>query len=228
MFDFKCLSLKSGHQYDATSVKRLIDFLARCRQLLNNKENLFWVTVQSNLLADLCEVEKNFENAVKEMKEEMKRNGWILPTLKTNMRNQINIANVQVGKGDYYSLEMQSSIEKNKPGTSLVGELPIRFKVDYMSWYEKKYEVLKHCIELISKKSQKNIVILVEINRLDLFDQFDLKDKISPSADSFFNIAYGIKGLFQDKKVVAYPSEEESKERRKSRRKPKVRRIIKY
>ena len=58
-------------------MKRLTEFLKRCRQQLRNKENLFWVSVQSNVLADLSNVEEDFEKSVQDMKEEMKGNGWI-------------------------------------------------------------------------------------------------------------------------------------------------------
>ena len=87
----------SGSMYEAASVKRLSEFLTRCRQQLTNEENLFWVSLQSNVLADLCHTtsRREFDKTLQAMKEEMKRNGWILPTLKANMRNQVNIANVQ-------------------------------------------------------------------------------------------------------------------------------------
>ena len=104
-------SSESVAMYDASSVKRLTEFLKRCRQHLKNKEHLLWVSLQSNLLADLSRrVEKEFQNALKEMKEEMKRNGWILPTLSANMRNQVNIANVQVEQGSE-GCKIQSTVE---------------------------------------------------------------------------------------------------------------------
>ena len=73
--------------YDARSVKRLTAFLKRCRQQSKNEGNLFWVSLQSNLLADLWGVEKDFENALHEMKDKLEENGWILPTFDANMRN---------------------------------------------------------------------------------------------------------------------------------------------
>ena len=120
-------------------MKRLTEFLKRCRQQLTNKENLFWVSVQSNVLADLNFVKKDFENALQEMKEEMKENGWILPTLEANMRNQVNITNIQIEKNDTAVYEMQSSIIKLEPGTRLIGEVPILFKVESLDWNEKKW-----------------------------------------------------------------------------------------
>ena len=127
-FHLNCFFPKSGSKYDVNSVKRLTEFFTRCRQQMTNAENLFWVSLQSNLLADLSTVEKDFENAVKEMTEEMKENGWILPTLKANMRNQVNIANVQVKQFKGHD-EMQSSIIKLPSGSSLIGEVPLLFNV---------------------------------------------------------------------------------------------------
>ena len=144
-------------------------------------------------MADLCGVEKDFANALQEMKEAMIRNGWILPSLKTNMRNQVNIANIQIDKGDKTTLEMQSSIAKLESGTSLVGEIPILFKVDDNDWDKKKHEVLKHCIELMSQKNDKNIVVL-----------YDEDSKFKGLADD-------IKGVIKDKIVVSYPFKQSKK-----------------
>jgi len=165
------------------SVKRLSGFLTRCRQQLKNKENLFWVSLQSNMLADLGWVQGDFNNAFQEMTEEMKRNGWILPTLKANMRNQVNIANVQIE--DRYGQEsnMLSSIVKLTSGTSLIGEAPILFNLREYDWDEKKDEVFKHCIELMSQKNDKNIVVLWNRSR-------------------FKYIADTIKRVIKDKEVV--------------------------
>ena len=169
-------------------MKKLSDFLIRCRQQLRNEEQLLWVSLQSNLLADLSTVENDFENAVEEMRGEMKRKGWILPVLDVNMRNQVNIAKVQVQKSTYASYEMQSSIDKHKFGTSLIGEIPILFKIVSNKWHKKKDIVLKHCIELMSEKNEKNIVVLW-------------------NDDSYFkDVADDIKSVIKDKKVVPYPS----------------------
>ena len=155
---------------------------------------MFWVSVQSNVLADFSFVEKDFKNALQEMKVEMNRNGWILPTLEANMRNQVNIANVQIEKAKNYRGDMQSSITKLKSGTSLIGDIPILFKVDWDDWDQKKDKVLQHCIELMSEKSDKNIVVLYG------------------HSYTFKVVAYDIKKVIKDKKVVAYPSKESKEE----------------
>ena len=178
--------------YDARSVKRLTAFLKRCRQQSKNEGNLFWVSLQSNLLADLWGVEKDFENALHEMKDKLEENGWILPTFDANMRNQVNIPNCQIEKG-YTPLEMQSSIDKLKSGTSLIGEIPTLFEVRWVDWDKKKVEVLKHCIDLMSQKNDKNIVVL--------WDAYYFKD-----------VADDIKRVIKDKKVVSYPSKESKEE----------------
>ena len=56
----------------------------------------------------------------------------------------------------------------------------------------KKYEVLRHCIELISQKNEKNIVVLW--------------DCLSSNYSRFMEIEDDIKNVAKDKKVVAYPS----------------------
>ena len=174
-------------------MKRLTEFLTRCRQQLKKEENLFWVSLQSNLLADVSEVGDEFENAILGMKEEMKRSGWILPTLKANMRNQVNIANVQVEKSDG-SYRMQSSIEKLASGSSLIGKIPIVYKVKYCDWNEKKDIVLKHCTDLMSQKNEKSIAVLWDWDY------------------TFGDVADDIKRVIKDKKVVAYPSKRSKEE----------------
>ena len=141
-------------------MKILTEFLTRCRQQLKTNSNLFWVSLQSNSLADLCAVEYDFDGAVQKMKEEMKRNGWILPILKANMRNQVNIAKVHVELGTTFKYSIEYSVEKLPSGSSLIGEIPISFRVKSPDWDQKKYEVLRHCIELISQKNEKNIGIV--------------------------------------------------------------------
>ena len=82
---------------------------------------------------------------------------------------------------------MQSSIEKLKSGSTLLGELPLLFKLRYYVWETKKDDVLKHCLELINQKSKMNFVVL--------WDNYDCKD-----------VADDIKRLIKDKKIVSYPS----------------------
>ena len=173
-------------------MKKLIEFLKRCRQLLKNERNLLWISLQSNSLVDLSRAGNDFEKAVKEMKEEMKRNGWILPTLSANMRNQVNIANVQVEQGSE-GCKMQSSVEKLKSGTSLIGEVPILYPMTSSDWDEKKGNVLKHCIEWMSQKSDKNIVVLCDWH-------------------TFKNVTDDIKRVIKDKKIVVYPSRQSKEE----------------
>ena len=83
--------------------------------------------MQSNQLADTDYVRVGFKEALNKMKEDLTKDGWILPQLEANMRNQINISNINVERSG--SWEMQSSIQKSKSGTNIVGELPIKLKV---------------------------------------------------------------------------------------------------
>ena len=86
---------------------------------MKSESNLFWIALQSNVLADLSFNEHDFEEALTEMKEDLKKEEWNFPTLQANMRNQMNIANTNVEKGGAIHY-MQSSIEKLKSGSSFV------------------------------------------------------------------------------------------------------------
>lgn len=174
-------------------MKRLAELLKRCRQQLKSESNLFWISLQSNLLADLSHVTLDFANAIQDFKAEMKTDRWLLPSLHANMRNQKNIANIQVQKGAYAG-EMQNLIEKLQSGSSLLGEVPILFKVRVYDWNIKKNDIIKNCFDLMNKKSTKNVVVLWD-------EDYLLK-----------NVADDIKSVIQDKKVVVYPSKQSKKE----------------
>ena len=180
-------------KYYATSVKKFKEFITNCRKQLKSESNLFWIALQSNLLADVSRVRNDFKEALTEMKDELKKEEWIFPTLQANMRNQVNIANIEVEKGSSAN-EMQSSIEKLKSGSSLVGEIPLLLKVGQNEWKTKKDEVLKHCFELMNQKSEKNVVVLWDRNYY------------------FKDVADDIKRVIKDKKVVSYPSEKSEQE----------------
>ena len=165
---------------------------------MKNKSNLFWVALQSNTLIDSSYVDNNFEEALTKMKDELKTEEWIFPTLHANMRNQVNIANIDLKKGkERYDghYDVQNAIEKLKPGSSLIGEVPYLFKLPYGNdWDTKKDELLKHCFDLMNEKSQKNVVVLWDI---------DLNFEV---------VANDIRRVIKGKKVVSYPSKNSHEE----------------
>ena len=144
--------------------------------------------MQSNQLADTAnDVKDDFKEALMEMKEELTKDGWILPQLESNMRNQINISNINVERDG--SWKMQSSILKLKSGTNILGELPIHLKVRSSSeWKKNKDQILNHCVQEMNKKDKKNVVILHDWNSL------------------FKDVGKDLKRLIKDKTVIKYPS----------------------
>ena len=145
--------------------------------------------MQSNILADTCEVQNDFNEALKDMTGDLTNNGWILPQLESNMRNQINISNVIVegGNGGFYP--MQSYIPKLETMTNIVGELPIMLKIkDDDDWSKKKDQILEHSFQVMNNKDQKNVVVLYN-------DEILFKD-----------VGKDLKRLLKDKTVVDYPS----------------------
>ena len=69
-------------------------FLRRCRSKLEDDSKTIWMSFQTNVFADLGYVSEDFNTKFSEMKEELSMEGWILPELSFNMRNQKNIGNV--------------------------------------------------------------------------------------------------------------------------------------
>ena len=137
-------------------------------------------------------VKDDFQKAFQETKEELEKKGWILPTLEVNMRNQVNIANIKVEKGDS-AYNMQSSINKLPSASSVVGDVPSLFNIKIDVWNKRKEEILKHCIELIEKKSDKNIVILHD-------DYYGFED-----------LEKTLKSAVKDKTILTYPSPSQTK-----------------
>ena len=147
-------------------------------------------------MADIQEASKNYADAIHKMKDELTEKGWIFPTLKANMRNQVNIANIDAEYDEKIGdVGMQSAIKKLKPASSLVGDIPLLFKVKKDQWKRRKDEVLKHCIDVMAEKSGKNIVVLYDGNN-----------------DLFGDVADVIKRVVKDKKVLPYPSYKGEKE----------------
>ena len=153
---------------------------------------LFWVALQSNQLSDVSLVEDDFREALNDMKEDLTRDGWILPQLETNMRNQINISNINVIGGKLY--KMQSIIRKLESGANMAGELPTLLKVrNERDWMKKKDKILLHCIQEMNKRDRKNVVILHN------------------NDDGFEDVGKDLKRLIKDKTVIEYPSNEGKK-----------------
>ena len=167
------------------------EFIKNCRHKLNSDSNLFWVALQSNQLVDLSDVENDFKGALKHMREDLTKDGWILPQLESNMRNQINISNINVESNYSTFARMQSSITKLESGTNIVGELPIHFKVRNDSeWKIMKDQILTYCVQEMNKKDKKNVVILHDGHA------------------SFEDVGKDLKRLIKDKTVIEYPSNE--------------------
>ena len=174
--------------YVELSITRLKDFIKNCRKKLQNDSNLFWVALQSNQLADVAfRGEDDLKEELKGMKEDLTKDGWILPQLEYNMRNQVNISNIKIESD--LSWIMQSSIKTLKSGTNIVGHIPILLRVnDESKWKKKKDQILTHCIQEMNKKDKKNVVILHDSNWL------------------FKDVGIDLKRLMKDKTVIEYPS----------------------
>ena len=153
-----------------------------------------WVSFQSNVFVDNAFVEGDFIPKLEEMKHELTGMGWVLPELAVNMRNQKNISSVTV-KSDDIIFEVQASIRHLQSGSTVVGEVPTFVRVKGGDWAKKKAEVLKHVLELMKKKNDKNIVIL---------HQFDIKSKdLKNELTKISNI-----------QIVTYPSSKNKQQNR--------------
>ena len=127
---------------------------------------------------------------LKQMKKDLAEAGWVLPQLELNMRNPINISNIVINT--FVPIDkVQNSINRLRSGTNVVGEVPIFIDAhEYGFWVAKKDEILSFCIEEISKKDKKNIVVLCD-------------------NDMYFKDARrDLKRLIKDKTVLEYPSTE--------------------
>ena len=127
---------------------------------MKRDSNLLWVAFQSNVLSDISRASNDFKQNLDDAKKELSKQHFVLPGLQYNMRNTKQMNNVKVIEHGVYG--MQETIQKLECGnSSVVGEIPIVLKLkDKKDWNKKKKEILKHSIELIKKRNNKNIVLL--------------------------------------------------------------------
>jgi hypothetical protein len=75
----------------------------------------------------------------------------------------------------------------------VVGEVPSLFNITPMYWKQNKDQILSHCIEMIEKKSDKNIVILHDGSSL------------------FKHIENSLQNTIKNQTVLSYPSPSQNK-----------------
>ena len=141
-------------------------------------------------MADTSRVEEDFQEELEKMKDELTKEGWLLPQLEVNMRNQINISNLNIEQHGNYP--MQSSIQKLRSASNVVGEIPTLFKVkNEYNWPKKKDAILEHCVQEMDGKDNKNLVVLYDSDH-----------------SGFKDVDTDLKRLIKDKTVVEYPSKQ--------------------
>lgn len=87
--------------------------------------------------------------------------GWVFPGLASNMRNQKNISSITVQDPPGELYVMQHSIKKLE--STVVGEVSTLVKVKADIWKIKQSEVLKHVVDMMNEKNDKNIVLLHDL-----------------------------------------------------------------
>lgn len=183
-----CLGCSYYHGND--SVQNIQHFLSKCRQHLQGKKKFFWISFQSNVLVDtaLYMLIEDFNLAFEDLKQNLSSNGWLLPNLSANMRNQKNIYNISVkGSSRSKTDTCNTALSRLRIGSTVVGELPFLVKIKRHHWREKETEILNHCVELIDQKTERNIIIL--------------HDASFPSLD----IENSLKEVLRNKIVLSYP-----------------------
>ena len=183
-----CLGCSYYHGND--SVQNIQHFLSKCRQHLQGNKKFFWISFQSNVLVDtaLYMLIEDFNLAFEDLKQNLSSNGWLLPNLSANMRNQKNIYNISVkGSSRSKTDTCNTALSRLRIGSTVVGELPFLVKIKRHHWPEKETEILNHCVELIDQKTERNIIIL--------------HDASFPSLD----IENSLKEVLRNKIVLSYP-----------------------
>ena len=120
---------------------------------------------------------EDFNEAFKDLKQLLTTQGWLLPNLNANMRNQKNIYNLVVkGTSRSKTDTCNTVLPRLRIGSTVVGELPTLIKVRRWHWDEKKKEVLKYCVELVDQHTERNIIILHDLNFLSHEIENDLQE----------------------------------------------------
>ena len=93
-----------------------------------NKEDLFWISFQTNSTADMVNAKEEFGLSLQQMKETLKEDGFIFPHLVANMRNSQPISNITV---EYEGTKRYNmSEETDKLTSSVPGQTPLLIPVN--------------------------------------------------------------------------------------------------
>lgn len=121
------------------------------------EENNFWLSFQSNTTADIIDAKATFGPSLQEMKETLKKNGFIFPILRANMRNSQPISNVTVNQegSRYYKMSGQIEILTS----SVSGQTPLLIPVNQKDVGKRLGNVLK-CALTYTETNNQNWVVL--------------------------------------------------------------------
>ena len=194
-----CLGCSYYHGND--SVQNIQHFLSKCRQHLQGNKKFFWISFQSNVLVDtaLYMLIEDFNLAFEDLKQNLSSNGWLLPNLSANMRNQKNIYNISVKgssrskTGTCHQLRKEhgnTALSRLRIGSTVVGELPFLVKIKRHHWREKETEILNHCVELIDQKTERNIIILHDAS----FPSLDIENSLKEVLRNTIVLSYPCPG----------------------------------
>ena len=183
--------LGCSYYYCNESSQKLQIFLSECRGYLEGNEKFLWISFQSNVLVDTSSfmIVEEFNEGYKNLKKTLLSEGWLLPNLNANMRNQKNIYNISVkGTSRSKTDACNTALERLKIGSTVVGELPTLLKIKrWPDWDERKREILNYSINLIDQQSDRNIIMLHDLN-------FSTRD-----------IEYALKEVQTSKTILSYP-----------------------
>ena len=186
----RLLYLGSRYYYDVASVKKAEKFLLDCKRLIGNS-SLFWVSFQTNCLADTVRSTFDFNTTFKKMKDKLSHEGFHIVGMSSNMRNAKQIAQLRVDRpGSGYKMKQ---IIPCLPPTTVMGTIPKIIQFDEINLKKHLGPAVYQALHLLSKQNAKNCVILHDndlnsfVIKKTLMDELEKGVEKEGSEDDFLN-----------------------------------------
>ena len=152
-------------EYDATSIKKLEKFIQNAKMLIDAKD-VFWLSIQSNTLADVARMDKSFNIQLNKLILDLKSKSFVVPLLNANMRNSSQISNIKI---DRENSQYRMSGEIEKLSSSVMGQPPTLSLVNQEDLQQELPIILGGALDEIDKDEENNTNIVVLYNEKSKF-----------------------------------------------------------
>ena len=161
------------------------NFIRDAEQLIDSKD-VFWLSIQSNLAADVADAEESFNTQLQRLIQDLKSKSFVIPLFTANMRNSSQISNVKV---EYQGEKFKMSSEIEKLSSTVMGQRPSLHLVNKEDVLQELPNLLNEAFDKIDNSSENssNIVILY-CEDSNIFNSNEIQMAISKTQTKHVNI----------------------------------------